>query len=80
MELVPRAQEQKDTVYSCLVEEKIDIALLQEVDIVKDFPHELLTNKDYSLEVEKSKIKSRCAIAIKNNINYTRKHDWSFDF
>ena len=61
--------------YSCLVEEKIDIALLQEVDIAKDFPHELLTNKDYSLEIEKSKIKSRCAIAIKNNINYTRKHE-----
>ena len=58
----------KDIVYGCLVEEKIDIALLQEVDIVKDFPLVLLTNKDYSLEIENSKTKSRCAIAIKNNI------------
>ena len=65
----------KDIVYGCLVEEKIDIALLQEVDIVKDFPLGLLTNKDYRLEIENSKTKSRCAIAIKNNINYTRRQD-----
>ena len=65
----------KDTVYGCLIEENIDIAFLQEVDIRKEYPIEVLTNKEYRLEVETSNIKSRCAIAIKNNINYKRRTD-----
>ena len=65
----------KDTVYGCLTEENIDIAMLQEVDIKKDYPIELLATKDYNLEVENANVKSRCAIAIKNNINYKRRID-----
>ena len=65
----------KDTVYGCLIEENIDIAFLLEVDIRKEYPIEVLTNKEYRLEVETSNIKSRCSIAIKNNINYKRRTD-----
>ena len=52
----------KDYVYNTLAELNIDICAIQEVEIAKDYPTELLANKNYILEVEHSTIKARCAI------------------
>ena len=68
-------KKKKEYVLNTLRQEKIDICLLQEVDIPRDYPVNILSSKDYKLEVAKSTLKSRCAIMIKNNINYTRRDD-----
>ena len=68
-------KKKKDYVLNTLRQENIDICLLQEVDIPRDYPTNILSSKDYKLEVEKSTVKSRCAILIKNNIDYTRRED-----
>ena len=68
-------KKKKDYVLNTLRQERIDICLLQEVEIPWDFPTNILSSKDYKLEVEKSTIKSRCAILIKNDIEYTRRDD-----
>ena len=68
-------KKKKEYVLNTLRQEKIDICLLQEVDIPRDYPTNILSSKDYKLEVEKSTVKSRCAILIKNNIDYTRRED-----
>ena len=46
----------KDYVYDTIRNEKIDICLLQEVEIKKDYPTELLSSTDYKIEIEKHKI------------------------
>ena len=43
----------KDYVYDTIRREKIDICLLQEVEIKKDYPAELLSSSDYKIEIEK---------------------------
>ena len=58
-----------------LIEEKIDICLLQETEILKDYPIELLSAKDFKIEPEKSLSKARSAIIIRDGINYERKKD-----
>ena len=68
-------KKKKDYVINTLRREKIDICLLQEVEIPSDFPKDILSSKDYKLEVEKATIKSRCAILIKNDIEYNRRDD-----
>ena len=68
-------KKKKEYVLNTLRQENIDICLLQEVDIPRDYPTNILSSKDYKLEVEKSTVKSRCAILIKNNIDYTRRED-----
>ena len=65
----------KEFVYETLNGEKIDICLLQEVEIKSDYPSELLSSKNYIIEVKTSTNKGRCAIAVKKTINYTRRHD-----
>ena len=65
----------KDYVYDTLAELNVDICAIQEVEIPKDYPSELLANKNYILEVELSTTKARCAMAIKNGINYVRRND-----
>ena len=65
----------KKYVYETLNGENIDICLLQEVEIQTDYPSELLSSKNYKIEIEKSSHKARCAIAIKKTINYTRRED-----
>ena len=72
-------KKKKDYVINTLRREKIDICLLQEVEIPSDFPKDILSSKDYKLEVEKSTIKSRCAILIKNDIEYNRRDDLEDD-
>ena len=58
-----------------LIEENIDICLLQETEIIKDYPIELLSAKDFKIEPEKSLSKARSAIIIRDGINYERKKD-----
>ena len=65
----------KDYVHQTLHEQKIDVCLLQEEEIEKDFPLQLITSKNYKLEVENNSRKARCAIAFKDNIKYTRRND-----
>ena len=49
--------------------------MIQEADIKKDYPVNILSSIDYKIEVEKFTIKARCAALIKNNINYTQRSD-----
>ena len=65
----------KDYVYDTLSENNIDICAIQEVEIETNYPSELLSNKNYKLEIELSSKKARCAIAIKNEVNYVRRTD-----
>ena len=65
----------KDYVYDTLNSKMIDICLLQEVEIDKDYSHLLLSSRNYKIEIENNTGKARCAIAIKNNINYIRRND-----
>ena len=65
----------KDYVYDTLSENNIDICAIQEVEIETNYPSELLSNKNYKLEIEHSSKKARCAIAIKNEVNYVRRTD-----
>ena len=47
MEFVPRlGKQKKDYVYQTMNSENIDICLLQEVEIEKDYPSNLLTSKN----------------------------------
>ena len=54
----------KDYIYQVICEEKIDICLLQETEILKDYPIELLSAKNFKIEPEKSVLKARTAIII----------------
>ena len=65
----------KDYVYKTLNEEKIDICLFQEVEIENDYPIQLLTSRNFKIEVEKNTKKARSAIAIRDNIEYKRRLD-----
>ena len=58
-------------------EKKIDICLLQEVEIPSDYNTELLTHGAYKIEVEKNDCKARTAIIINENIDYIR--NWSLE-
>ena len=69
----------KDYVYDTIRSEKIDICLLQEVEIKKDYPTELLSSADYKIEIEKHKHLARTAIVIKNNLAYERREDLELD-
>ena len=65
----------KDYVYQVINKKEIDVCLLQEVEIDKDFDANLLTKGQFKIEVEKNKIKARVAILIKDNIEYERRRD-----
>ena len=65
----------KDIVYGTLKKYNIDICALKEVEIPSNYKNELLSSKDYKIEVEKTKVKARVATVIKNNIEYMRRHD-----
>ena len=68
-------QNKKDYIIDTLRQEKIDICLIQEAEIPKDFPTNLLSSKDYNMECEYNTVKARCAALIKNTINYTRRQE-----
>ena len=65
----------KDYIYDTLRDNNIDICALQEVEIDKNSTQSLMGDRDYKIEIEKSTGKARSAIAIKNNIQYTRRDD-----
>ena len=68
-------QNKKDFVYDILQREKIAICMIQEAEIKKDYPVNLLSSKDFKNEQENCSVKARCAALVRNNINYTRRHD-----
>ena len=65
----------KDYIKTIITEEKLDICCIQECEITPDYPINLLTFKDYNIEVETNSTKSRCCTYIKNSINYRRRRD-----
>ena len=68
-------QKKKDYIVDTIRQEKIDICLIQEAEIPKDYPTNLLSSKDYNIECENNTVKARCAALIKNTINYTRRQE-----
>ena len=64
----------KDYVYQVIKENNMDICLLQEVEIEKSYDENILSDKEYKLEVETNSIKSRTAIAIQERIQYKRQY------
>ena len=65
----------KDYIIDTLRKVNIDICMIQEAEIPKDYPTNLLSSIDYKIESENCSVKARCAALIKNNINYTRRQD-----
>ena len=60
----------KNIVKNYILGESIDICCMQEVDIPRDYPNELLSFPGYNIEVETNETKSRVATYIKDNIKY----------
>jgi exonuclease III len=65
----------KDYVINTLKKEEIDICMMQEAEIKRDYDRNLLSDKEYKIEVEVSTDKSRCATFIKNGVDYERRSD-----
>lgn len=65
----------RDYVSRVIEDEKIDVCCLQEADIDKEYPNEILSIKDYSLDVDKNDVKARVAIYTKNTIPKKRRTD-----
>ena len=42
----------KEVIYETLKNERIDICALQEVEIPKNYQHELMSSKDFKIEIE----------------------------
>ena len=45
------------------------------MEIGKEYPINILTGKDYKMEVENNDIKARVAIVIKNKLDYKRQEE-----
>ena len=69
-------KKKKDYVYDTIRKEKIDVCMLQEVEINKDYPINILTAKDYKIEIEKNDTKARVAIIVNNDIEYERLYEY----
>ena len=66
----------KKTYVSKTIEENgIDICCIQECDIKKDYPANILTFKNFNLEVEKNSIKARCCTYVRGGVPYVRRDD-----
>ena len=65
----------KEEVKRLIVEKNIDILCMQETEIPKEFPIQMLTFKGYNFENENDSYKSRCGIYISNNVSYLRRND-----
>ena len=65
----------KDIIYETLEKEQIDICALQEVEIPITYQQNLLSSKNYKIEIEQSNSKARNATVVKNNIDYIRRSD-----
>jgi exonuclease III len=62
----------KEAIKQTLKENHVDICCMQEVELQQDYPSQLMTFPGFSIEVEKNDTKSRVAMLIKSEINYTR--------
>ena len=65
----------KEEVKRLIIENNIDILCVQESEIIKGYPTELLTFKGYNYENENNDLKSRCGVYVSNRISYTRRQD-----
>ena len=55
----------RDLITETLRSEKIDICCLQEIEIEKNYPINILASKDYKFECETNDVKSRTGMYIK---------------
>ena len=69
----------KEEVKRLIAENNIDILCMQETEIPKEFPIQMLTFKGYNFENENDNVKSRCGIYISNNVSYLRQNDLETD-
>ena len=70
----------KDLVKNILYGNEIDVLLIQETEIEKDFDCVLLNIPGYKLELEVNDTKSRVGTYIKNSIKYERCTELVKDF
>ena len=65
----------KDYVKANIKESNIDICCILECEIRKDYNKDILSFRNYNIEVENNSLKSRCCTYIKDNIQYKRRED-----
>ena len=65
----------KEYVKQMITDHSIDICCIQECEIRKDYPKDLLTFRNFNIEIEQNTVKARCCIYIKDNVSYTRRED-----
>ena len=65
----------KNYIKSKISEEQIDICCIQECEILKDYPTDILSFTGYNLEVENNSVKSRCCTYVRSGIPYVRRSD-----
>ena len=58
-----------------IIEEEIDICCIQECDIPLNYPSNILSFRNYNLEIETNTIKARCCTFVKGGIAYIRRND-----
>ena len=65
----------KDYVSQMIIENRIDICSMQEVEINPDFDGEILSFNGDSLLIEANDVKSRTGIYVKNGMGFVRRDD-----
>ena len=65
----------KDIVKKTILENKIDVCCMQEVEMPCGYPSDLMSFPGYVIEVENNDTKSRVAMLIKSNLKFTRKNN-----
>ena len=65
----------KEVVSRTILEKKIDICVMQEIDIHPDYNTDLLTFRGYGLITENNNMKKRTGMYIRNEIDYNRKEE-----
>ena len=65
----------KEEIKRMVEDNKIDILCVQETEVIKDYPIELLTFRNFNYENEMNDLKSRCGIYVRNNVSYVRRTD-----
>ena len=65
----------KTYVSNTIEDNKIDICCIQECEIEKNYPSQILTFKNFHLEIENNTIKSRCCTYIRGGLPYVRRDD-----
>ena len=65
----------KDLVGQILLEDKIELLCLQEVELEHGFPSDCMNFPNYKFEVEENSKKSRVGLFVKNTVNYVRRAD-----